>query len=93
MFVQYSQHQELITNNSSNNNKDDHRSDNQENGRPNGTVLKVIVTNIIYPVTIEVLQQVSFKPCYYGIKYFLNFSIFLENMTIVVTFGILSSYL
>lgn len=62
VYVQYSQHQELVTNNSSNNNKDDHRSDNQENGRPNGTVLKVIVTNIIYPVTIEVLQQV-FQRC------------------------------
>lgn len=72
MYVQYSQHQELVTNNSSNNNKDDHRSDNQENGRPNGTVLKVIVTNIIYPVTIEVLQQVSFKRYRYGEKYFLN---------------------
>lgn len=66
VILQYSQHQELITNNSNNNvNKDDQRNNEPvENGsgRPSGTVLKVIVTNIIYPVTIDVLQQV-FQRC------------------------------
>jgi len=55
--LQFSQHQELHTNNQSNQNSVDDRED-----RPSTTVLKVIVTNIVYPVTIEVLQQV-FQRC------------------------------
>jgi len=59
--LQFSQHQELHTNNNNNANQNgedrDHACD-----RANTTVLKVIVTNIVYPVTIEVLQQV-FQRC------------------------------
>merc|ERR550534_2953450 len=51
--LQFSQHQELHTNNNTSNQNGDERDD-----RANTTVLKVIVTNIVYPVTIEVLQQV-----------------------------------
>merc|ERR1711936_953962 len=55
--LQFSQHQELHTNNNTSNQNGDERDD-----RANTTVLKVIVTNIVYPVTIEVLQQV-FQRC------------------------------
>jgi len=57
VYLQFSQHQELHTNNQQNQTNGDDRDD-----RPNTTVLKVIVTNIVYPVTIEVLQQV-FQRC------------------------------
>lgn len=52
VFLQFSQHQELHTK-GMNGNSDEPQS---------GCVLKVIVTNIVYPVTIEVLQQV-FQRC------------------------------
>jgi len=58
--LQYSQHQELITNNA--NSRDDKNDGMENGGRPSGTVLKVIVTNIVYPVNIDVLQQV-FQRC------------------------------
>lgn len=54
VILQFSQHQELHTNNNNHQNGDD-RGDCE---RANTTVLKVIVTNIVYPVTIDVLQQV-----------------------------------
>jgi len=57
VILQYSQHQELRTNNQPQQNGDD-----RNNSGSNGAVLKVIVTNIIYPVTIEVLHQV-FQRC------------------------------
>lgn len=60
VVLQFSQHQELHTNNNQNNqNSGDDR---DHSDRPSTTVLKVIVTNIVYPVTIEVLQQV-FQRC------------------------------
>jgi len=58
LYLQFSQHQELRTNNSTNKVKDERNGNNDTGARPNGTVLKVIVTNIIYPVTIDVLHQV-----------------------------------
>lgn len=64
--IQYSQHQELKTRqqDSSRDSRDDDKGgilDSSPGGYPR-TVLKVIVTNIVYPVTIEVLQQV-FSRC------------------------------
>lgn len=65
LFIQFSQHQELKINNS-NHVKDEKSGDNDAGAstgnRPSGTVLKVIVTNIVYPVTLDVLQQV-FQRC------------------------------
>lgn len=61
VYLQFSQHQELHTNKEQGNiaaNGTDHSHEH----RQNGTVLKVIVTNLIYPVTIDVLQQV-FQRC------------------------------
>jgi len=60
VFLQFSQHQELHTNNQQNQQNGGDDRDNSD--RANTTVLKVIVTNIVYPVTIEVLQQV-FQRC------------------------------
>jgi len=58
VYLQFSQHQELHTNN----NQQSHTNGDDKDDRPNTSVLKVIVTNIVYPVTIEVLQQV-FQRC------------------------------
>merc|ERR1711931_358397 len=58
VYLQFSQHQELLTNN----NQQCHTNGEDKDDRPNTSVLKVIVTNIVYPVTIEVLQQV-FQRC------------------------------
>jgi len=58
--LQFSQHQELHTNNNHSNQTNGDDRDGAD--RPSTTVLKVIVTNIVYPVTIEVLQQV-FQRC------------------------------
>jgi len=63
VFLQFSQHQELRTNQSQNRDVDQNGSaESGQQQQQNGTVLKVIVTNIIYPVSIEVLQQV-FQRC------------------------------
>ncbi|XP_065657764.1 polypyrimidine tract-binding protein 1 [Hydra vulgaris] len=61
VFLQFSQHQELRTNNQ-NNHRDSDRNGDSDSRPHGGCVLKVIVTNIIYPVTIDVLQQV-FQRC------------------------------
>ncbi|XP_057299760.1 polypyrimidine tract-binding protein 1-like [Hydractinia symbiolongicarpus] len=61
VFLQFSQHQELRTNNQ-NRDVDQQNGGSADSGRQSGRVLKVIVSNIIYPVTIEVLQQV-FQRC------------------------------
>jgi len=61
VFLQFSQHQELRTNKDQDNAATNGGSEQYES-TSNGTVLKVIVTNIIYPVTIDVLHQV-FQRC------------------------------
>jgi len=59
VFIQFSQHQELRTNQQQPKEESANGVDSHE---ANGCVLKVIVTNIMYPVNIDVLKEV-FQRC------------------------------
>ena len=58
VIVQFSQHQELKTQERPNDRYDSRRDDSLDRGH-NKVVIKVIVTNLVYPVTIDILQSVS----------------------------------
>lgn len=60
VYVQYSQHQELRTN--QNKDQENTPTNGVDHGETNGSVLKVIVTNLVYPVNIDVLKEV-FQRC------------------------------
>lgn len=61
VIVQFSQHQELKTQERPNDRYDSRRDDSLDRGH-NKVVIKVIVTNLVYPVTIDILQSV-FSRC------------------------------
>jgi len=63
VIMQYSQHQELKTqDNKPRDSQDSRRDGSIDRGQGHKVVIKVIVTNLVYPVTIDVLESV-FSRC------------------------------